>query len=129
MPHTLCYLASAYSHPDPAVRERRFEAACRATAELIRRGKPTYSPIAYSHPLCRYGLPSDWAFWQRHDLAFLAFCDEVIVLKISGWEVSVGVQAEIAAARTLGKPVTFMELAELPEEMARGTECDEKGEE
>jgi len=54
----------------------------------------------------------DWQFWQRHDLAFLAFCDEMVVLKLPGWEESIGVRAEIAAARTLGKPVTFLEPIE-----------------
>jgi hypothetical protein len=32
----MIYLASPYSHPDPLVRKARFDAACRATADLIR---------------------------------------------------------------------------------------------
>ena len=111
-----CYLCSPFSHPDPVVREQRFEAACRATAELMRSGKSVFSPIVSSHPLCRYGLPLDWQFWQRHDLAFLAMCDEVVVLKLDGWAQSVGVQAEIAAARTLGKPVTFLNVVDAADE-------------
>jgi hypothetical protein len=102
------YLCSPYTHPDPAVREQRFEATCRAAADLIRMERPVYSPIVFSHPLCRYGLPLDWQFWQQHDLAFLAMCDEVIVLKLDGWEQSVGIQAEIVAAKALGKPVSFI---------------------
>ena len=127
MPHTLCYLASAYSHPDPAVREMRFEAACCATAELIRQGKPTFSPVAYSHPLCRYDLPLDWQFWQRIDLDFLAMCSEVVVLTLAGWEQSIGVQAEIAAARTLGKPVSFLEPVGLSEEVAVEAKSERQG--
>ena len=110
------YLASPYSHPDPAVREFRFEAACRAAAELMRSGKSVFSPIVSSHPLCRYGLPLDWQFWQRHDLTFLTLCNELIVLKLDGWEQSVGVQAEIAAARALGKPVSFLSAGDRAEE-------------
>ena len=124
MAEGLCYLCSPYSHSDPAVREQRFEAACRATAELIRQGKSIFAPIPYSHVLCSYGLPLDWQFWQRIDLAFLAICDEVIVLKLRGWQRSVGVQAEIAAARALGKPVTFLSVnhqtAENPSSNDRG---------
>ena len=30
--------------------------ACRATAQLIRNGKPTVSPIVHSHPLVKFGL-------------------------------------------------------------------------
>lgn len=107
----MIYLASPYTHPDPAVRQERFEAACRAAAALMRRGRICFSPIAHSHPLCQYGLPGDWEFWQRQDLEFLAACDEVVVLKLDGWQHSRGIQAEIAAARALGKPVGFLEPA------------------
>ena len=106
----MIYICSPYTSSDPAVRHARFEAACRITAELIRQGKTAYSPVVHSHPLCRYGLPLDWQFWQRHDLAFLTMCSEVVVLKLDGWERSVGVKAEIAAARALGKPVTFLDV-------------------
>ena len=120
----MIYICSPYTSSDPAVRQARFEAACRITAELIRQGKPTFSPIAYSHPLCRYGLPLHWAFWQKHDLRFLEMCSEVIVLKLPQWEKSIGVQAEIAAARALGKPVTFLSVnhqtAENPSSNDRG---------
>ncbi len=108
----MIYIVSPYSHENPAVRQARFDAACRITAELIRQGKPVFSPIAYGHPLCYYGLPLCWDFWQRHDLRFLEMCSEVVVLKLPGWTQSVGVNAEIAAARAMGKLVTFMEPME-----------------
>jgi len=104
----LCYLASPYTHADPYVREARFDAACRAAAALIRQGKVVFSPVCHSHPICRFGLPGDWQFWQGQDLKFLEMCNEVVVLKLDGWQQSVGVQAEIAKARALGKPVTFL---------------------
>ena len=55
-------------------------------------------------------MPLDWAFWQRHDRRYLEACDEVVVLMLDGWRESVGVQAEIAIARELGKPVTFLRV-------------------
>jgi hypothetical protein len=120
MQHPFVYLCSAYTHPDPEVRQQRFEAACRAAAELMRSGKSVYSPIVSSHPLCHYGLPIHWSFWQRHDLAFLALCGEVIVLRLDRWEQSIGVQAEIAAARTLGKPVSFLDVTDAAERDIEG---------
>jgi hypothetical protein len=125
---TLIYVASPYSHHDAAVRQVRFESACRVTAELIRQGKASYSPIAYSHPLCRYGLPLDWEFWQKHDLQFLEMCSEVIVLKLPDWERSVGIQAEIAAARAMGKPVTFLEPTGLCDVTEPGKKSNEPSE-
>ena len=105
----MIYLASPYSHPDPAIRHERFRAACRAAAGLMRSGRTVFSPIVHCHPLVEFGLPSDWAFWQRCDLEHLKRCDEVIVLTLEGWEASVGVQAEIQIATELGRPVSYLE--------------------
>jgi nucleoside 2-deoxyribosyltransferase len=101
----MIYLASPYSHPDPDVREQRYRAACRAAAELIQAGHIVFSPVIHSHPLTEFGLPTGWEFWQRLDLALLERCDELVVLKLEGWEESVGVQAEIRTALELRKPV------------------------
>jgi nucleoside 2-deoxyribosyltransferase len=80
------YLASPYSHDDPAVRLQRFETACRAAAILLRNGVLVFSPIAHTHPIALAGdLPLDWAFWQRFDREMIAACDEVIVLCLDGW--------------------------------------------
>ena len=104
----MIYLASPYTHPDPVVIMRRYEAACCAAAELIRQGKTVFSAISHSHGIARYGLPIDWRFWERHDRRYLEACDEVVVLMLDGWRESVGVQAEIAIARELDKPVTLL---------------------
>jgi hypothetical protein len=104
----MIYLASPYTAADPAIRQARFYAACQAAAELVRSGKHVYSPVVSSHPLCQHDLPLDWQFWREFDLEFLGICDELFVLMLEGWEHSVGVQAEIAAARRLGKPVTYL---------------------
>jgi nucleoside 2-deoxyribosyltransferase len=104
----MIYLASPFTHFDPAVRQWRFEAACRAAAALITQGKTVFSPIAHSFGICAFGIPHDWHFWQRHDRRYLDVCDEVVVLMLDGWRESVGVQAEIIAARELGKPVKFL---------------------
>jgi hypothetical protein len=104
----MIYLASPYSHPDPAVREQRFRAACRAAAKLMRCGQPVFSPIAHSHCICTYGLPTDWRFWEPLDRHLLARCDEVVVLMLDGWRESVGVQAEIRIAAECGKPVRYV---------------------
>lgn len=64
----MIYLASPYTHPDPAVRQRRFDAACRAAAQMIRAGSMVFSPVVHSHPLTHYGLPFDWRAWAKHRL-------------------------------------------------------------
>ena len=104
----MIYLASAYSHPDPAVREQRFRDACRAAARLMRAGHVVFSPIAHGHPIALHGLPTDWMFWEPFDRHHLERCDEVIVLTLDGWRESAGVQAEIRIATELGKPVRYL---------------------
>jgi len=104
----MIYMCSPYTHDDPAVRQQRFESACRAAAALIRQGKTVFCPIAHGHAICRYGLPPNWAFWQRHDRRYLEVCSEVVVRMLDGWQQSEGVRAEIDIARALGKPVTFL---------------------
>ncbi|NLF18649.1 MAG: DUF1937 family protein [Lentisphaerae bacterium] len=101
----MTYLASAYTHPDPVVREQRFREACRHAATLMREGEMVYSPIAHSHCIARFGLPVDWGFWAAHSRAMLARCDRLAVLELDGWETSVGVQHEIEIARAMGIPV------------------------
>jgi len=105
----MIYLASPYTHPDPAVREARFRAACRQAAEMFRCGISVFSPIAYSHAIAAHDLPLEWDFWERFDRAFLETCDEVWVLTLDGWRESRGVQAEIVLARQMGKPVVLVE--------------------
>jgi len=105
----MIYLASPYSHPDPLVRQARFDAACQAAAGLITAGQPIIAPIVQGHPLVRFGLPGDWAFWQPLAREYLARCDEVLVLQLDGWRESEGVQAELALASALGKRVDYLD--------------------
>ena len=117
----MIYLASPYSHPDAEVRQQRFDAVCQVAAALLRRGQMLFSPIAHSHPIARYGLPKDWAFWRRYDRLHLERCGELVVLMLDGWRESIGVAAEIDIAGELGKPVRYLEPSNVLEEMAKST--------
>lgn len=101
----MIYLASPYSHPDAAVRQKRFEAACRAAATLLRAGLPVFSPVAHSHPIAMHGVPTTWDFWKQIDREYLRRCSSVFVLLMPGWETSVGVKAEMEFALKAGIPV------------------------
>lgn len=106
----MIYLASPYSHNDPAVREQRYHHACRAVVHLLRNDCVVFSPVVHSHPLVQYGMPFLWQDWERIDRAYLERCDEVVVLKLDGWVFSRGVKAEIKIAKELGKPVGYLAL-------------------
>lgn len=104
----LIYLASPYTHDDPAVRQARFEAAVDASAALMKEGHAVYSPIGNCHPIQeRHSLPTEWAYWQEFDTLIISRCDELYILMLDGWKQSVGVTAEIKIAEELGKPVYY----------------------
>lgn len=81
----MIYLASPYSHPDADVRVQRFDDVCRAAATLMRAGIVVFSPIAHSHPIAQFGMPTNWEFWSHLDREFLARCDMLAVLTLPGW--------------------------------------------
>ena len=104
----MIYLASPYSHKDPAVMEKRFKEACVIAASLMRKGYNVFSPIAHSHPIAQYQLPKTWEFWEQYDRFFIQMCHRVIVCdNMEGWQDSRGVGAEIAIANELGKEVIY----------------------
>jgi nucleoside 2-deoxyribosyltransferase len=105
----MIYLASPYWHADAAIRNQRFRAACQATADLIRQGQVVFSPVVYGHVLVANGLPADWSFWQRQDAEHLRHCEEVLILRVDGWEESEGVQGELELAAEMGKPIGYLD--------------------
>lgn len=107
----MIYLASPYHHADPLEMEYRFHSVCAATVHLMNQGRIVYSPIAHNHYLAQnFSLPRDWSFWQTYDLAMIDRADEVWVLQLDGWHVSVGVNAEITYAIKCDKPVIYLEF-------------------
>lgn len=102
----MIYLASPYTHPDPAVREDRFLLACRVAGLLVKKGLHPYSPIAHCHPIVTfYGdMGTDFAYWKEHNLNFLRRADGFLVLTIPGWLDSIGVAQECDIATQLGIP-------------------------
>lgn len=104
------YLASPYTHEDPAIMEVRYEAVLFKTAELLRSFVAVYSPIVHCHELAKYHeLPRDYKFWEWYNSCMLEACSQLQVLCLPKWNRSDGVQSEIQEALRLGKPVSYIE--------------------
>jgi len=112
------YLASPYSKHPKGIFAAHHE-ACRAAALCFDAGIFVYAPIPHTHNIADLmGCAINFDHWKDFSLLMVERAEGVIVVKLASWERSIGVQAEIAYARELGKPVLFMEpdgpVPELP---------------
>ncbi len=104
------YLGSPYTHSDPFIMEERYFAACKKAGQLANEGYYVYSPIVHWHPVATlYGLPRDWEFWQKLDRESIQLMDEVWILKLEGWSISIGLGNEILLAKEFNKPYSFID--------------------
>jgi len=105
------YLATPYSHPDKKVMRERFEVVNKKAGELMLEGNVVFSPISHSHPVAQTmdeKLVCDHELWMKQDMPFLEFCDELWVLHVEGWHLSLGVKTEMARAKRLKMPIMFV---------------------
>ena len=106
----LIYLASPYSHPDPAVVHYRFIQTGAVLAKAIEHGHLMFSPIVHSHPIADLiswdpinHAEGELSGWMKYDFDFIDKCDELWVLQLDGWKESRGVKAEVMFAFVRGK--------------------------
>jgi hypothetical protein len=105
------YLGQPYTHSDPAKRYERFYSAFKYTAAQLIAGEHIYSPIVHCHEMAiAFKMPKDFDFWEKYNYAMLTRASELRILKLSGWEESVGLKAEIVLAERLELPISFVEL-------------------
>jgi hypothetical protein len=105
----MIYLGQPYSHPDPAIRQLRYEQGMALCAELARAGKVVYAPIVHWHEIARlHNLPTDYEFWKKICLSILGRSTQLLVAKLSGWELSVGLADERKFAREMGIPINYI---------------------
>ena len=102
------YLAGPCTDDSIIVRQGRFEALTKKSADLMREGHVVYSPITHGHSIAiRHEMPIGFEFWKNHNMEMIRHAAKVIVLMLPGHIESVGVKAEIEAARTIGIDVEF----------------------
>ena len=121
----LWYLAAPYSHDDPYVKALRFLQINKVTAHLFNEGYFIFSPISHTHPVREVSCAGDWTidggweFWEEYDTLMLSKCNGIFILKLRGWDLSVGVSAERKIAKKLKLPEKFvcpstLKISELP---------------
>jgi len=106
------YVASPYSSSSAAIREQRFQAVLSYVMRGLGAGELLLSPIVYGHQMAILGLSGGFSFWKRFDASLIDGSCGVRVLKLPGWEASVGVKWEIDYALNSGhgrKEVAYIE--------------------
>lgn len=109
----IIYLASPYSHQSKAVREHRYILARAFTLWTLRQPIPIFSPIVYGKEM-ETQIGTDYISWQTLNDSMIRACEQLWVLRIDGWEKSKGVAHEIELARSLGKPIVYVDPIEVP---------------
>lgn len=119
------YFASPYTSDDPEVVAERVAEIRAVVAKVINNQNVVipYSPIVYTHDLAEHCPDHDWYEWDLH---FLERCDAMIVVKMTNWKRSKGVQKEIDYCRkhnipyAFAKPENILEVCErLAEDLLR----------
>lgn len=107
----MIYVASPYSHKNPAVEDHRYLMVETYIAAAFKQGLPAYSPIYYCHLLARkFTLPGDAQYWKRFNNTMMRRADAVHVLQLIGWRESRGVQYELMMAEELAIPIIQVEF-------------------
>lgn len=107
------YLGSPYSKyrlgHDAAAYEVSYAAAL-----LMRSGLVIYAPITHGHTISKHAaLPVSWDFWKAQCQPMIDAASALIVLKMNGWQDSVGLVYEIGEFERTGRPIVYVDPAEL----------------
>jgi len=119
----MIYLASPYTHDDPAVRHNRYWQATLCTAHFARVEIAIFSPIHYGHTLStsHQRIPKTHDYWMSVCLPILRGAERIYVLTIPGWKESRGLREELDEAEELKLTVCLVDQ----EFKVRQTDYDE----
>lgn len=108
------YLGTVFrQHPHGPL--EAYRGACVALAQLLKRGIPTFCPIAHGHGAAIHGglNPTDNEFWIKANAPMIDAAGGMIALKMPGWRNSEGMKEEVAIFDKADKPVVFLDWNDL----------------
>ncbi|WP_165899762.1 DUF1937 family protein [Borborobacter arsenicus] len=113
LPLGITYLGSPYSLYKHGLHRAAREAAM-AAARLMEIGLVVYAPIPHGHSIACWGdLPAEWEFWKRQCQPYIDAASSLVVLKLDGWQDSVGLTYEIECFEEAGKPIVMVTMDEV----------------
>lgn len=112
------YLGSPYTkYPDGI--HKAFEEVCVEAARLVNFGIPIYSPIAHSHSIAIAGgiNPLDHSIWIPADIPLMQSAKGLIVLRMTGWDISYGLEVERDYFAKANRPIIYMTPGKVPDDL------------
>jgi hypothetical protein len=109
----LIYLGCPYSLDGQATEkqmERRHAQVTRCANVLFRIGLNVYSPITMHHQIQQHKkIKMTTRDWLQLDYEYLRHSEMLYVLKLDGWDNSLGLVSEIEFAQELDIPIVYIE--------------------
>ena len=109
----MVYLGCPYSLDGQATDKqmtRRYEQVTRCANILFRTGLNVYSPISMHHNIQQHKhIKMTTREWLQLDFEYLRHCEMLYVLKLEGWEKSLGLISEIEFAQDMKIPIVYIE--------------------
>lgn len=104
----MIYLASPYTHADPAVMTHRYEVTKLYTQHQLRMGICLFSPIVYGRAM-EAAIGHKYEDWLKFNDTIILRCNYVWVLQLDGWEASRGVAHEMELAEEFSIPIRMVQ--------------------
>lgn len=120
----MLYICSVYSRfakgnteKELALREKRYQYTAKRVGEIMNQGTlGVFSPIVHCHlPANLVGMPKDYNFYKDNDRHMITKSDAVVVLKMPLWDESEGITDEVKFAKSLNKPIIYLECPDYEE--------------
>jgi len=109
-PPSYVYIAGPYTHLDEDVMAYRAAELTAYAAKRMKEGAVVFSPITHGHNMAMtHSLPKETEYWRGAIEAMVPRAKAMEVLKLDGWDKSVGVALELDLCEQFGIPVTFVD--------------------
>ena len=107
------FVSMPYSTTDEAVKRARVIMAKQFCNRIANEGYSPLCPVLVAESMTEYNpkFGEDFSYddWLNFSLTYLKGCDLMYILRLTGWEESVGVKAEIELANQLGIEIVMVD--------------------
>lgn len=101
------YIAAPFTSDNEETQRARLRAATQYAARPTADSSNLFSPLTHSEALQSMAQPLPASRWYSLDLAVLSGCSRMRVLRLHGWDDSLGVTMEVEYAKMLGMIVSY----------------------